>query len=62
MGHALRRPGKPEEVAELVAFLISDAASFITGAAIPVDGGMIAMPPDTATMTYARLTQADSKI
>jgi NAD(P)-dependent dehydrogenase (short-subunit alcohol dehydrogenase family) len=36
---ALKRIGKPEDVAEVVVFLASDAARWITGAGIPVDGG-----------------------
>jgi len=36
---ALKRIGKPEDVADVVAFLASDAARRITGASIPVDGG-----------------------
>ncbi len=36
---ALKRIGKPEDVADVVAFLASDAARWITGACIPVDGG-----------------------
>jgi 3-oxoacyl-[acyl-carrier protein] reductase len=35
----LKRIGKPEDVADVVAFLASDAARWITGASIPVDGG-----------------------
>ncbi|MFT5393174.1 MAG: NAD(P)-dependent dehydrogenase (short-subunit alcohol dehydrogenase family) [Gammaproteobacteria bacterium] len=36
------RPGRPEEVANAALFLISDEASFITGVALPVDGGATA--------------------
>jgi 3-oxoacyl-[acyl-carrier protein] reductase len=36
---ALKRVGKPEDIADVVAFVASDAARWITGASIPVDGG-----------------------
>ena len=44
--HALNRIGKPEEVARLAVFLASDDASFMTGAAVAVDGGFSSgLPP-----------------
>ena len=36
------RPGKPDEIANAALFLLSDEASFVTGAALPVDGGITA--------------------
>ena len=37
------RPATPNEIANACAFLLSDEASFITGAFIPVDGGWLAL-------------------
>jgi NAD(P)-dependent dehydrogenase (short-subunit alcohol dehydrogenase family) len=38
----LGRAGKPEEVAGVAVFLASELSSFVTGATIPVEGGMLA--------------------
>jgi meso-butanediol dehydrogenase / (S,S)-butanediol dehydrogenase / diacetyl reductase len=44
--HALLRIGQPEEVAKVATFIVSEGASFITGAAITVDGGFSSgLPP-----------------
>ena len=40
--HPVGRLGEPGEVAEAIAYLASDAASFVTGAVLPVDGGYLA--------------------
>jgi len=45
----LGRRGTPEEVATVVEFLTSDAASFMTGSDVLVDGGMVATLPDDTT-------------
>lgn len=41
--HPVGRIAQPREVAEVIAFLLTDAASFVTGTAIDVDGGVLAL-------------------
>ena len=55
--HMLGRAGRPEEVADAVAFLCSDHATFITGADLPVDGGYSALGPEQTEAAITRLME-----
>jgi len=53
----LGRPGRPEEVASVVAFVASDEASFMNGAIVWVDGGALAGLPENAALEIARTVE-----
>jgi NAD(P)-dependent dehydrogenase (short-subunit alcohol dehydrogenase family) len=50
--HPMNRAGLPEEVAKVALFLASDDSSFVTGAAVPVDGGILAGWPESVNMDF----------
>ena len=63
-GHLAGRVGRPEEVAALVSFLLSEQSAFTTGVAWPVDGGLIASlgsgddPSDEERATLEKIPRA----
>ncbi len=60
--YPVRRVGKPEDIAAAVHFLCTDAASFITGVALPVDGGLTIQLQEDLGLSLARLVRAHPEI
>lgn len=60
--HLTPQLGQPEDIANLVAFLASDESRFITGAAIPIDGGVTAHQPSYADFQKLFAEMGSSKL
>jgi len=60
--YPMRRVGKPDDVAAAVHFLCTDAASFITGVALPVDGGLTIQLQEDMSLHIARFYRDNPEI
>jgi len=60
--YPIRRTGTPDDIAAAVHFLCTDAASFITGVALPVDGGLTIQLQEDLGLNLARLVRAHPEI
>ncbi|HRJ43565.1 MAG TPA: SDR family oxidoreductase, partial [Caldilineaceae bacterium] len=60
--YPMRRTGTPDDIAAAVHFLCTDAASFITGVALPVDGGLTIQLQEDLGLSLARLVRAHPEI
>ncbi len=60
--YPVRRTGTPDDIAAAVHFLCTDAASFITGVALPVDGGLTIQLQEDLGLRLARLVRAHPEI
>ncbi len=63
--YPLRRVGRPHDIAAVVRFLVSDDAAFVTGVALPVDGGISVQLADSVTrpvLAAARSADRDGEL